>query len=306
MDFFVACRSGDLDLVRGFLESEESKLTLDMTISRGYAPLHIACLNNHTKLAKYLMESGARINVPNDYGNTPFHIVCAEGQLELVKFMVETDDADVLATNDHGKTPLHLAAARGHSEVLQYLFESDRLTINANAQNAAGNTVFHNTHPKCTMHHVIDDMTKLSNLYIFLRTRMVSQTNLDDAGTDHANMLINWAQPHADVQNRYGDTVLHVLCRRQSLHKIDWLIGSESADATLQNDDGDTVIHEICRRGELGTLETLVKHSRVTIDFNIRNSFGETALSIAEKKGYRTIVTFLKKIASTNAMDVDE
>jgi ankyrin repeat protein len=57
----------------------------------------------HNKL-KYLNQ----VHVKDKYGNTPLHDACSNGHTDMAKWLV-SNGADINAKNDSGSTPLHLA-----------------------------------------------------------------------------------------------------------------------------------------------------------------------------------------------------
>ncbi len=74
----------------------------------GRAFLHFAALNGDEKMAAFLLENGANINVPDSTGNTPLHLVAERNNNTMVSFLLEKR-ANIDAQNNSGETPLHLA-----------------------------------------------------------------------------------------------------------------------------------------------------------------------------------------------------
>ena len=78
---------------------------------KGATALWEACYRKKYKVAKYLIENGANVNVGYNGGyvaDTPFHALLSEGNLDLALFMVG-HGLDLNHKNDKGQTPLHLA-----------------------------------------------------------------------------------------------------------------------------------------------------------------------------------------------------
>jgi len=63
--------------------------------------LHIACQNNHRRIAKLLVRAGARLDAQNDAGNTPLHFCYAYGFVQLAEMLIAAG-ADVGVVNSQG------------------------------------------------------------------------------------------------------------------------------------------------------------------------------------------------------------
>lgn len=155
-----AIRGGNVDLIRYLIDergadldtvcaSEEGQEVLHFTITDGnlgmvkyiaenggetmmdaegesdLRPLHLACLEGHSEIIRYLVEEHkADVNARDDDGWTSMHYTCLYGNLETVRFLVEDYDAETDFAEVDGWTPLHCAATnKGHVDVVRYLLE---------------------------------------------------------------------------------------------------------------------------------------------------------------------------------------
>jgi 26S proteasome non-ATPase regulatory subunit 10 len=66
----------------------------------------------YPRIARLILERGAKVNVRNDEGRTALHWAAEEGQEEVVGILVEFG-GDINARNMFGFTPLHAAALKG-------------------------------------------------------------------------------------------------------------------------------------------------------------------------------------------------
>ena len=108
----------------------------------GEAPLHIAAVYGHERIAKYLVESlSAPVDVPNAEGLTPFLLACARGSLELASYLFRNGASDgPNPQQEHtcarhsfsGATALHLAATSGNSKLVQWLMSPAGGSLNPN------------------------------------------------------------------------------------------------------------------------------------------------------------------------------
>ncbi len=85
-------------------------------------PLHLACWNENTTVARWLLALGAKPNLTDKDGNTPLHIAAYMGTLPMIKLLL-AHQADPTIENLEGKTAAKLAQKQGKLEVYRYLTE---------------------------------------------------------------------------------------------------------------------------------------------------------------------------------------
>jgi len=90
----------------------------------GYTPLHWACEQGRTGLARLLLEHRAEVNAREDRNSrAPLHLACLEGHPDTARFLL-SHGADVNARDRVGFTPLHLAClGGGHPDTARLLLE---------------------------------------------------------------------------------------------------------------------------------------------------------------------------------------
>jgi len=77
--------------------------------------LHYATLADNFEMAKYLVESGATVNVKDNNLCTPLLNAATMGNIDMVKYLLD-NGADVYAVDDRGFTALHGAADHIYDE----------------------------------------------------------------------------------------------------------------------------------------------------------------------------------------------
>ncbi|XP_044576082.1 serine/threonine-protein phosphatase 6 regulatory ankyrin repeat subunit B-like [Cotesia glomerata] len=122
----VAIRKQDLDTVRKLV-------SLDVCLNNrhpktGGTPLFYASLNIDTKIAEYLIENGANVNI-NTYkrgifmGYSPLQIYAENGDIKMTKLML-SKGANINRKSLRGWTPLTCAAHYGHKDVIKLLIDN--------------------------------------------------------------------------------------------------------------------------------------------------------------------------------------
>ncbi|WP_253300015.1 ankyrin repeat domain-containing protein [Wolbachia endosymbiont of Chironomus riparius] len=112
----------------------------------GWSPLHEAVNHNDNKpindqdLIPLLIKKGANVNAKNKDNKTPLYLAVQDNKLEIVKHLIEQGKADF---NFHEKdkwTPLHAAAYNGYRNIVEYLLGKE---AEINAKNKDNNTPLH-------------------------------------------------------------------------------------------------------------------------------------------------------------------
>ena len=109
-------------------------------------PLHEACINGKTAVARYVSNL-TECESPSLYNNnTLLHLACrAEGKLSLVKFLVEECrfPSQVDAPSGNGLTALHFACEKRFLHIVRYLIESNVAHCDPSSRTVSGLTPLH-------------------------------------------------------------------------------------------------------------------------------------------------------------------
>ena len=85
----------------------------------GRTVLHLASVNNHIDVVKYLInECNCDIMTPDKDGNTILHYAASKGSLDFLK-SINTHHYNIMSANNKGRTVLHYAVK--HIDVVKYL-----------------------------------------------------------------------------------------------------------------------------------------------------------------------------------------
>jgi ankyrin repeat protein len=148
--FLSACKDGDVDVVRKYVETADHRAYLqddsalnsavcynhpdillilleagtDPNIHGEHVPaLHVAAANDNVEAAKILISHGAKIDVRDTVNNdTALIYGIRDGKFRVAELLLEAG-ADPNLTDRRGFTPLHIAVARNDAELVQRLLD---------------------------------------------------------------------------------------------------------------------------------------------------------------------------------------
>ncbi len=123
-------QAGDAGAVQLFLQAGMPPMV------RGKSALWTAIDFKHVEVAKTLIEAGADVNEPGDYGQSMLMRACDMKDLSLVELLIQAG-ADVNRLNDYGIGPLASSAEQGSKEIVELLL---RFGADVNARNTSGGT----------------------------------------------------------------------------------------------------------------------------------------------------------------------
>jgi len=103
------------------------------------APLIQAALSDHLRVASYLLDHQAKMDVRGDSGDTPLTAAAAHGHRAMVELLLSRG-ADVNTKGEGGDTALHQAARRGFQGVAEVLLANK---ADVNARDNSGDTPLH-------------------------------------------------------------------------------------------------------------------------------------------------------------------
>lgn len=117
--FFVeAVRENRIDDVRELIRGGADVNAVDMF--GGNTGLHWSARKGLSRMARLLLDNGARVDARNDEGETPLHWAAAHGQKTLLVTLI-AHGADVNAIDRAGWTSLRWAEAQGQEEIARIL-----------------------------------------------------------------------------------------------------------------------------------------------------------------------------------------
>jgi ankyrin repeat protein len=187
------------------------------------------------------------------------------GNADLFKFFLDTAKNDVNARVDtDGRTPLIIAAARNHLSIVQHLLRNPNVDVNAT-----------DTHGGSALYWGVQS----GNDYIVRLLLATKKVNVN-----------------ARVNTPGRQTPLMVAVKNCDYTIVQQLVGVPGIN--VNSKEYHQMFFSAVGRGDMSTVKALLLTK--TIDVNSRNNFGETPLTVAVKRRYKTVIEVL-----LGAKDID-
>ncbi|KAM0805820.1 hypothetical protein BDR22DRAFT_187859 [Usnea florida] len=326
----VAANFGLLEIMQRLISSGTN---VDISDEDGWTPLHLACaeiegnagvelliehdadVNSLTKdkrtplallmassgppkLFQYLLDHGAKPEIPDDDGWTCLHCAAGDSNLELCRILLGCSTVDIDAQDSEGNTPLHWMFNNPNAlpELVQVFLDRG---AKVNVQNKNSEGPLYNA---CTVGNVpatrllLDRDADIDDDNVFGRTAL--HAALEENNLELVKMLVKRGADmyHKDksgwdcfVQAAYkgADDILEFL--------LDSLKSQDSLTKALISRDlhGDTPLHKSAARGNDRTVEILLNAGSPVRMCSQHNDDGMTPLAIAAYHGNLHIVETL-------------
>uniref|UniRef100_A0A8C2DMU2 Ankyrin 3 n=1 Tax=Cyprinus carpio TaxID=7962 RepID=A0A8C2DMU2_CYPCA len=283
----ISSRLGKPDIVQQLLQHRASP---DATTTSGYTPLHLAAREGHKDVASILLDNGASLGITTKKGFTPLHVAAKYGKIEVANLLLQKE-APPDAAGKSGLTPLHVAAHYDNQKVALLLLDQGA-SPHAAAKN--GYTPLHIAAKK---------------------NQMEIATTLLEYGAD------------TNATTRQGISPLHLAAQEGNVDMVTLLLARETA-INLGNKSGLTPLHLAAQEDKVNVSEVLINHGATvdpetkvmdththththTLQFffdywclllqhgaspNELTVNGNTALAIARRLGYISVVDTLKVV----------
>jgi uncharacterized protein len=280
----------------------------------GQTSLMRAALEARVEIARHLIESGADVNLQNNYGEnaliwaaypflSPESDETARGKDQIVEMLIAAG-ADVNANDDGGNTPLLIAARNGRSYTARILLEAH---ADPNHRNRSGVTpLMAAANPEGIKRDKPGVIKLLARAGVDLnaKDRATGNTVLISAariGTEYWTPLVDPDEiikallssgAEVNARNNQGDTALIEAVKgsyrsgrdEQSIVRMIEILIAGGADVNAENDEGETALKLAAVRSNshrMGVFNALIA-SRVKID--LVGPTGETALLLAIRR----------------------
>ena len=309
----VLCEEGQEDIVELLLQAGADpdaadtlgETTLHAAVERGFWSL-LRLLLRYSKAAGKIASTQIRKQQDNASfisayrpGKTLLHVLCEEGQEDIVELLLQAGaDPDVADT--FGETALDVAVKRGFWSLLRLLLRYSK---------AAG---------KIASTQIRKQQDNASFISAYRPGKTLLHVLCEEGQADIVKLLLQ-AGADPDVADTFGETALDVAVKRGFWSLLRLLLRYSKAAGKIastqirkQQDNasfisayrpGKTLLHVLCEEGQADIVELLLQAGA---DPDVADTFGETALHAAVKRGFWSLLRLLLrnskaagKIAST-------
>uniref|UniRef100_A0A8C7WF93 Ankyrin 3 n=1 Tax=Oncorhynchus mykiss TaxID=8022 RepID=A0A8C7WF93_ONCMY len=298
----ISSRLGKADIVQQLLQRGASA---NAATTSGYTPLHLAAREGHEDVAAMLLDQGASLSASTKNGYTPLHIAAKKNQMDIGTTLLEYG-ADTNAVTRQGISPVHLAAQGGSVDLVSLL-----LTKNASVN--MGNKVTH-THTVYTQHKRFTILH--SHKHIHTRTHTLTwphrrngYTPLHQAAQQGHTHIINLLLQHGASANQLtlssrGLDQQGYTEQQDTYNSIQYIHSNGHTDTDTRTHTKNRLLH----RNTHTYIYSIIVHSQIKTNtyYNLHHFFppssqnGSTALSIACRLGYISVVDTLRPVTDEN------
>ncbi|CAF0937556.1 unnamed protein product [Rotaria sordida] len=320
---YCAARTCNIEAVQYLIEQGADP---DLVQRTGSTALHVASFYGHPEIVQCLLESGTDYTLKNSSNNLPetesyndqvketftklkqipfvqaaanqlnwfkenisnikehidtqyyvqrqtlLHCAAKKGHFELVQWLVEERSANIDIVDINLNSALHLASYGGHSLIVEYLLNqgADSTLINKWGMTAEQEGLIHKT--------------KITQLF-----QSMKEQNMFDMAVNGFDW---WFRYYFDdnspntIDGR-GTSILYVACRFGKTSVAKWLLDKGATINFQLPGQRSTPLHAAAFHGHKSTVELLLSRS---VDINIQNQYGATALDEAQTDEIKTLL----------------
>uniref|UniRef100_A0A673CV91 Ankyrin 3a n=1 Tax=Sphaeramia orbicularis TaxID=375764 RepID=A0A673CV91_9TELE len=267
----ISSRLGKVDIVQQLLQCGASA---NAATTSGYTPLHLAAREGHQDVATMLLENGASLSSSTKKGFSPLHVAAKYGKMEVASLLLQKRAAPD-AAGKSGLTPLHVAAHYDNQRVALLLLDQGA-SPHAAAKN--GYTPLHIAAKK---------------------NQMEIGTTLLEYGADTNAVTRQGISPiHLAAQEGSVDLVSLLLAKNANVNVCNKV---EHSQKTYKYKDAGTshtfTYPDITLYGHTHIINLLLQHGASANELTLN---GNTALSIARRLGYISVVDTLRPMTDEN------
>ncbi|KAH7191681.1 hypothetical protein BKA60DRAFT_471064 [Fusarium oxysporum] len=295
----IAAVKGDF---RGAVQAlAHSEVDVNVRDKNGDTPLHLAVDKKSLEMVSVLLATGkCEISLENELGYTPLGRAIANWDIAMVELLLSTDEINANMPEDSHLNPLYLAVSSGQIEVAKLLLDTRKVDISTTDDR--GDTPLDRA-----INNRDEAMLRLllytEKVYRQEQKEVPQKTVLwavDNAKVYTVQLLLEWGV--FNLQRVDGDV----------MREIFWLAVGKGNERLINvvHDSGNFGINAKDRLGKTPLMHVTEAYAEETLklllktgkaDVHAVDNEGNTALSMAVKKGYKTVADLLSAyIPSTN------
>uniref|UniRef100_A0A673CP31 Ankyrin 3a n=1 Tax=Sphaeramia orbicularis TaxID=375764 RepID=A0A673CP31_9TELE len=287
----ISSRLGKVDIVQQLLQCGASA---NAATTSGYTPLHLAAREGHQDVATMLLENGASLSSSTKKGFSPLHVAAKYGKMEVASLLLQKRAAPD-AAGKSGLTPLHVAAHYDNQRVALLLLDQGA-SPHAAAKN--GYTPLHIAAKKNQM-EIGTTLLEYGADTNAVTRQGISPIHLaaQEGSVDLVSLLLA-KNANVNVCNKSGLTPLHLAAQEDKVNVAEVLL-NHGADVNPQTKVNLVLLYfpDITLYGHTHIINLLLQHGASANELTLN---GNTALSIARRLGYISVVDTLRPMTDEN------
>lgn len=268
-----------------YFQTSISNRNLNYRFDDGQTPLHLAAIQGHTSITKYLLENNAFTNVQDSSGATPLHEAVRYGHTKIAKLLLDAG-AQVDAKDNLGKTPVLLIMPQEQRAELYSLLINYKANIRV--KDMYGDTVLHTASMTNVPVFILEGLVKAGAEVNERNKDGVTPLALAIENKNAAHVKF-YAEHGADINSKdtKGNTPLSMaLSSQDSSDKTLETILNKGNIYSLDSDGNTPLITAIITNAAQEKIQYVIS---LTDQVNTRNSDGNTALYLSVLKNRRSI-----------------
>ena len=242
----AAVAKGSVGFINYYLSEFKDLVDIDqIDPSTGKSALRTAIEEGDDKIAALLVRKGAQLKAITNMHETPLMLAAKNGLTETVGAMMEKGaKIDKSFKAGGGKTALHFAAQAGQAETVKTLMKHG---ATANLEDRLGHTPFYYASKEgkadvleaLVIHERFDEIElKTKHVNALLLTACTGAD--DQAALDVVKTLFQFGGSANCVQEKTGNSMLHIAVEHGHLHTATFLLQSAGAEPKATNYNGET------------------------------------------------------------------
>ncbi|MFC2281427.1 MAG: ankyrin repeat domain-containing protein, partial [Treponema socranskii subsp. buccale] len=265
-----------------YFQTAVSERNFNYRFGDGQTPLHIAAIQHHKSIARYLLANGAHTSAQDITGATPLHEAVRYGDIDIAKALLESG-ADVNAEDNLGKTPVMLVIPEDKREAMYSLLIEHAADVAK--KDAYGDTVLH-TATMTSLAPSILELLVAGGADVNARNKDGVSPLLIAVQKRNLSHVKFYAERGADINaaDKAGNTPLS-LALKDGQAMLEMLVNR--TNALSHDSNGNTPLHTAIIVGaQIEQIRYLVS---LTDDINARNKDGNNALYLAVERNNKKI-----------------
>lgn len=286
----LAAAYGNTEIVKMLLQ--HSAVDVNVKIRGGDTPMHHAAREGHIDVMRLLIASGAQFDNKDEAGDTPLLLAAKNDFVAVVDELINKG-ADINARNHDGYDLWYYAIENEGSALLSLLMAQKRLSkdfLNRNPLLLAA------SNGRCDKIKIILEMNIDPNV-----KDLEGNTFLHHAAMNNKHEVIEAFHSvlPLNIQNKAGDTALHIACQHNYEATITTLL-NHKAKSNVCNRKDETPLHKAAMANITPeTAKQLISYTIKSHDWNSLNSkdmFGNNCLHVACRHASASVIWEFKDV----------